>query len=180
MQQADQAAISNMLKLMSDNNVEPGKPVKDLKVFALIQMEMLKTEKLQSTHRSRLKAILEKQGWPGRTLVGADGAHAAWLIVQHADAEPQLQQKCLDLMTAAPSGEVENRDIAYLTDRILVGQKKPQKYGTQLGAELKPLPIEDDEGVDARRKAMGLPTLADYLKSARDEVEKLSKSAPKK
>src|SRR5258707_2573991 len=32
-----------------------------------------------------LKQVIAEHGWPGRTLAGADGAHSAWLLVQHAD-----------------------------------------------------------------------------------------------
>jgi hypothetical protein len=178
--EADQAALSAMPKLARENGVEAGKPITDPNVFGLIAAQMESIQDLQSKHRARIKAILEKHGWPGRSLVGTNGAHAAWLIVQHADADPALQEKCLKLMTAVPAGEVESRDIAYLTDRILVAQKKRQRYGTQLGADFQPLPIEDLQGVDARRKAMGLPTLAEYLESAWAEYERQFKPLKKK
>src|SRR5581483_77970 len=32
-----------------------------------------------------LKGVINRRGWPGKSLVGADGANAAWLLVQHAD-----------------------------------------------------------------------------------------------
>jgi hypothetical protein len=32
----------------------------------------------------RMKEIVQAHGWPGRSLVGDDGATAAWLLVQHA------------------------------------------------------------------------------------------------
>jgi hypothetical protein len=31
-----------------------------------------------------LKNLIHSRGWPGASLVGTDGAHAAWLLVQHA------------------------------------------------------------------------------------------------
>src|SRR5207253_6916710 len=30
---------------------------------------------------ARMKEIVDKYGWPGKSLVGADGANAAWLLV---------------------------------------------------------------------------------------------------
>src|SRR5215469_17871126 len=62
-----------------------------------------------------LKAVLAEHGWPGASLVGTDGAHAAWLLAQHADADPAFQRQCLDLLTAAvEAGEATERDLAYL------------------------------------------------------------------
>src|SRR5262245_10057372 len=42
-----------------------------------------------------LKGLVEKHGWPTNTLVGKDGANAAWLLVQHADQDPKFQRCCL-------------------------------------------------------------------------------------
>src|SRR4051794_10939213 len=39
----------------------------------------------------RLGEIVAEHGWPTTTLVGKDGANAAWLLVQHADTEPAFQ-----------------------------------------------------------------------------------------
>jgi hypothetical protein len=58
-------------------------------------------------------------------------------------------------------------NLAYLTDRVLVAQKKPQRYGTQArpeGGKMVPFPIEDEAKVDERRAELGLAPLADYLK----------------
>lgn len=130
-------------------------------------------KQVDDRNRARLRAIVEARGWPGKSLVGDDGAHAAWLIVQHADSDRAFQKACLRRMQSAPSGEVAPTDIAYLTDRVLVGEKKPQRYGTQLDGDLKPFPIEDETHVDDRRKAMGMPPLAEYLKFAREATAKM-------
>ena len=78
-----------------------------------------------------MRTQIDEHGWLGKTLVGEDGAHHAWLLVQHADFDKDFQSSCLKLMSAQPKGEVSGVDIAYLTDRILVANGKPQKYGTQ-------------------------------------------------
>jgi|HubBroStandDraft_3_1064219.scaffolds.fasta_scaffold71532_2 hypothetical protein len=50
------------------------------------------------------------RGWPGRTLVGEDGAQAAWLLAQHADHNPDLQRAFLDaLRDAVARGELPRR-----------------------------------------------------------------------
>ncbi|MFO0876258.1 MAG: DUF6624 domain-containing protein [Gemmataceae bacterium] len=183
MEKVDQAARSAMMKALGEQGISfaGGKPITDLKALAVLAEETRKLGKVDAAHRVRLKAIVEKHGWPGKSLVGSDGAHAAWLLVQHADADRKFQAQCLRLMEAAAPGEVAGKDIAYLTDRVLVGERKPQRYGTQLGADFKPLPIEDEKQVDVRRAALGLPPLAEYVKTTKAEYEKLAgKGADKK
>jgi hypothetical protein len=114
-----------------------------------------------------MKEVIEKHGWPGKSLVGDDGASAAWLMVQHADRDRAFQKKCLALMEAMPAGEVRGENIAYLQDRVLVGEGKKQRYGTQtteVDGKFTPSPIEDEEHVDERRKGLGMAPLAEYLK----------------
>lgn len=116
-----------------------------------------------------MKTVLARHGWPGKSLVGEDGASAAWLFVQHADMDKPFQKQAIKLLEAAvANGEANGRDLAYLTDRILVGEGKPQRYGTQfheIGGKLVPQPIEELEHVDERRARVGLGTLADYDKT---------------
>ena len=96
----------------------------------------------------------------------------AFLLVQHADADKEFQKKCLELLKeAVAKKQALPTDYAYLTDRVLVGEGKKQLYGTQLmpkDGKLVPQPIEDEANVDARRKELGLPPLADYLKMVND------------
>jgi hypothetical protein len=119
---------------------------------------------------ARLQEIIKQHGWPGKSLVGSDGSHAAWLLVQHADRDRPFQKRCLDLLkVAVAKGEATGEQLAYLTDRVRVGGKKPQIDGTQLrwvDGKLRSLPIEDEANVDRRRKAVGLLPLADYLRLA--------------
>jgi hypothetical protein len=114
---------------------------------------------------ARMKVIVAEHGWPTRSMVGADGEDAAWLLVQHADADAVFQRGCLVLLSAAVrDGEARPSHIAYLTDRVAVADHKPQTYGTQfVGRE--PYPIADAEHVDERRGAVGLSSMADYRKA---------------
>jgi hypothetical protein len=41
---------------------------------------------VHSRNADELERSIEKHGWPGHSLVGIDGAEAAWLILQHAIA----------------------------------------------------------------------------------------------
>ncbi|MEC4018188.1 DUF6624 domain-containing protein [Streptomyces sp. H27-D2] len=85
-----------------------------------------------SDNTAALKRITAEWGWPGRTLVGAEAAEAAWLLVQHADGDPDFQAHALDLLDdAVYLGEAEPRHFAHLTDRTRIAQGQPQLYGTQ-------------------------------------------------
>ena len=124
---------------------------------------------IDTENTERLGEIVERHGWPTNTLVGKDGAQAAWLLVQHADLAPKFQRKCLDLMAKVPRDEIRQEDIAYLTDRVLLAEGRKQVYGTQFTMEngkCKPRPLEDEASVDKRRKEVGLPPLAVYLKES--------------
>lgn len=157
--EVDQAARKAFVELLS-----AGKP------FGPEHAAVETMAAVDAANRDWLKGVVERYGWPGRTLVGTDGASAAWLLVQHADADRPFQRKCLGLLDGAvKAGEAEGKDLAYLTDRVLVGEGKKQVYGTQLttaGGTLVPSPVEDEAGLDARRQAVGLPPMAEYLKRA--------------
>lgn len=115
-----------------------------------------------------MKTVIAKHGWPGKNLVGADGANAAWLFVQHADMDKPFQKQAILLLEAAVAkGEASGQQLAYLSDRVLTGEGKPQRYGTQyheVDDKLVPQPIEDAAHVDERRAKVGLGPLAEYDK----------------
>ena len=116
---------------------------------------------LDADTTARMKQIVATHGWPGKSLVGKDGAYAAWLLVQHS-RDVGFQKLCLEkLELAVAQGEAQAVEHAYLYDRVAVNTGKPQRWGTQF-RDLAPFPIEDAARVDERRKAIGLPSLADY------------------
>jgi hypothetical protein len=114
-----------------------------------------------------LRQVITDVGWPGKSLVGEDGAQAAWLLAQHADSDPAFQRRCLDLLTGAVQcGEATTWQQAYLTDRVLLHEGKPQEYGTQAIARdgrYQPRNLRDPGHVDQRRASAGLSPLAGYL-----------------
>jgi hypothetical protein len=117
-----------------------------------------------------LKSVIAEHGWPGASLVGKDGAHAAWLLAQHMDADPAFQRQCLDLLTAAvEAGEATVIELAYLTDRVLLHEGQPQVYGTQVtrtaDGEIVPCDLRDPDRLDERRAGVGLPPFAEYMRA---------------
>jgi hypothetical protein len=111
---------------------------------------------------ARMKQVVAQHGWPGKRIVGVDGANAAWLLVHHADADVAFQKTCLALMEPlVAAGEVTGKDYAFLWDRVAIAEGRKQRYGTQLDGD-DVAPLEDPANVDARRKQMGMETLAEY------------------
>jgi hypothetical protein len=127
---------------------------------------------LHDANAVRLNGILDTLGWPGEPQVGREGAKAAWLIAQHAIAQPSLQRRALTaLQAAALRGDVPALYAAMLEDRIRCFEGRPQRYGTQFDwdaeGQMSPLPLEDPDGVDARRKEVGLGPLAQDVRARR-------------
>jgi hypothetical protein len=122
-------------------------------------------EAVHGANAAALDEIIVESGWPSRRLAGEDGAEAAWLIAQHAIGLPDFQRRCLARLEAAVAkDDAPAWQLAYLADRIRTLEGKAQLYGTQFdwdeAGEMSPLPIEDPDGLDARRQAIGLPPLA--------------------
>ena len=114
---------------------------------------------------TRLREVIARHGWPGHELVGEAGAHAAWLLVQHAP--PDLQEECLPLLQEAVAREDASPvDLAYLLDRVLMHRGEPQVYGTQYRGVGNGPPemwtVSDPSGLDQRRAALGLEPEAAY------------------
>lgn len=139
---------------------------------------------VDAANAERMSEILDAHGWPGWSLVGRDGSEAAWALVQHADADLELQKRGLLLLQAAVAADDASAgDLAYLTDRVRVAEGEPQLYGTQLqmGPDGEPMPrtpIEDEANLDARRAAAGLSTWAEYLEEFASFVEEEPSPTP--
>jgi len=116
-----------------------------------------------------LRTIVAAIGWPTIRMVGKEASTAVWLLLQHSP-DIDFMEHCLELMKAAPRGEVALRDIAFLEDRVCLLRGRPQIYGSQFQGRGKALHlylVEDTEQLDERRAAMGLPPFAEYEKQIR-------------
>ncbi|WP_309894118.1 DUF6624 domain-containing protein [Archangium sp.] len=138
--------------------------------------ERMKATDVKNT--ARMKEIIAQNGWPTKALVGERASRAAFLLVQHADLDPAFQRQCLPMLEkAVAAGEGSAQDLAYLTDRVLVAEGKPQRYGSQfhnVDGKLTLRPIEDEANVDARRAAVGLEPLAEYIARMQRMVRSVS------
>ncbi|MEZ7126716.1 DUF6624 domain-containing protein [Nonomuraea sp. AD125B] len=87
-----------------------------------------------------LKRVIDAHGWPGHDLVGERDAVAR--------------------------GQAAPRHLAYLVDRVRVGEGRPQVYGTQYRQTAEggfgPHPVEDPGHPDERRAEVGIEPHAEY------------------
>lgn len=132
----------------------------------------------------RMRVVLATYGWPGYRLVGAEGSHGAWLLLQHADRDTALQRLALTLLErAVRARDASGRDLAYLTDRVRVAEGRPQVYGTQLDYDgrgcASPKPSEDPARLDARRAAAGLEPVAVYLERVMTAMGRAEQCRPR-
>lgn len=122
-----------------------------------------------SSNSKRIRKIISLYGWPGKTLVGNDANVTVFLVVQHSDLS--MQQFYLPMLKESVfAGESRGRDLAYLEDRVAIKLGRKQVYGTQLTIDKTTgryyvNSLEDPDGVDERRKKIGLNPIADYLKA---------------
>lgn len=122
-----------------------------------------------SLNELRVTQILDEHGWLGPEEVGEKGNSALFLVIQHADLP--VQEKYLPMMQkAVAAGKASPANLAYLEDRVLMRQGKPQRYGSQIvpdkatGAWVL-YEVEDPPNLDKRRASVGLGPIREYLDS---------------
>ncbi len=130
---------------------------------------------------ARLRQLITQYGeWPGRSLVGEDGADAAWLILQHCGSgvptigTPEnlaFQRSCLPLLEQAVlAGEAHPRHLAHIADNLHERSGEPPEYAVLASAYsvVDGQPIftraADLSKIDHRRTAIGLAPLAEDLR----------------
>jgi hypothetical protein len=104
----------------------------------------------------RVRAIIRRYGYPGKTLVGTPSNEAVFYVIQHSNSIPQYLPL---IKRAADQGELPFRLYAMMLDRQLMNTGKAQIYGTQgrsyIGQAPFIWPIEDPAHVNERRKKAG-------------------------
>lgn len=135
--------------------------------------EVARIRAIDRAHAARLAEIVDAIGWPTRELVGVEAAQGAFVVIQHAGHDPELQNRCLALMVdQVEKGKLPAPYVALLTDRIRLFADQPQVFGTQMTfrtgddgvARCVPaVAIDDPANLDARRDLMGLPPHAQFI-----------------
>ncbi|MFC7344520.1 DUF6624 domain-containing protein [Saccharopolyspora griseoalba] len=120
-------------------------------------------KRLDADNTAWLAEVIAVHGWPGHALVGSDGAHAAWLLAQHATADCQCAWLEL-LRDAVDRDDAQASDLAYLEDRVHMHLGKPQLTGTQWFGlsrdSIRLYPLAEPDRVNALRATASLAPLA--------------------
>lgn len=93
---------------------------------------------------------------------------AVFLVAQHSDHDPALQMLALNRLGPLARNGPDRIRLALLSDRVSLAIGRSQRFGTQLeckSGELVPVGIEPSRELDARRAGVGLPSLAEYVRS---------------
>lgn len=134
---------------------------------------VLAVREIDAESTAFLHRMIDQHGWPTFDMVGEHGARSAWLLAQHADADPELQARVLELMEPLVArGQAAPDNFALLTDRVRLARGEPQVYGTQFASDergvQRPRRTIDWSRVDERRASVGLSPMRHYAKTMRE------------
>lgn len=152
---------ADLLRMVTEDHAEQGS------ADSTDPAAQLAWRRVTARNADRLTEIMDEYGWPAEDRFGAEAAHAAWLVAQHADRQLDVQRRALKLLDeAVTAGRAGARELAFLRDRVLVNEGREQLYGTQIagiddGAPV-PWPCQDPEGMDERRAEVGIEPFAQY------------------
>lgn len=149
-------------------------------------------KKYDSSNFTRIKAIVQQYGYPGKSLVGTPTNEVTVSVLEKYLYEhpEEFQQYLPFLKKAAEASEFPFKLYAPFLDKSLMKQGKEQVYGTQImsveiaaGSGNRKFttmkwivwPIKDAATVNERRKAIGInETVEDYAKANRFTYEALA------
>lgn len=145
--------------------------------FKLRDGEIMK--EYDSINLNKVKTIISKYGYPSKEIVGNDLSNVVWLVIQHSDLKT-IEKYFPLIKKANKKGDLENKYVALMQDRMLMYQGKEQIYGTQiagriffnpktneeLGFKYFIWPLKDKSKVNEMRKSVGF----------KDTIEELAKS----
>lgn len=138
----------------------------------LVKEQQLIIDKNHTINEKKVKTILEEYGWPTKEMIGERGNWTICNVIQHSDNEVRTQY--LPMMRQAfIDKKLEPRFLVRAEDRIATERGDLQIYGGQMKyyAETKSFnlwPVFDPENIDKRRTAIGLDSIAVFLKNRFD------------
>jgi len=121
--------------------------------------------KTDSINLLKVENIVQKYGYPGKSMVGEPTNTTVFLVIQHS---PKISKYYPLIEEAGKNKEIPFTDVAMMLDRKLTEERKSQIYGTQLEGKsitdkqtgkkrqvIYVLPIENAKEVNNRRKKAG-------------------------
>ncbi len=126
-----------------------------------------KVEAIDLENTRKLRQITKKHGFPNADLIGLDVVSNVFTMIIHSPSIELQKENLPYLRQAAQTNQYILPDIALLTDKILVAEKKPQIYGTQFRTKAGKMYLQETiepEKLNERRAEMNLPTMEEYVK----------------
>lgn len=122
-------------------------------------------QKIDSINIEKVERIIQKYGYPGKTMVGEPQNTTVFYVIQHSD---KISKYYPLIEKAGNSGELPFKYAAMMLDRKLNNEGKEQIYGTQIYMQTikNPItgkkepfeyvvPIKNPKNVNKRRKLAG-------------------------
>lgn len=123
---------------------------------------LIKYAKEDQRNQELIISIIEKCGMPTLKEINQEQMDAIWLGLQHTEHKYRIKYFPL-IEKAVKNGDLRKEQYALMKDRILMGEGKPQIFGSQI-ENGKLYDLDEPETVNERRKEMGLEPIEDYLK----------------
>jgi len=138
----------------------------------LVKEQQLIIDKNHIVNEDRVKNILDKHGWPTKDMIGEGGNWTICNVIQHSDNDIRIQYLPM-MRQAVKDKKLEPRFLVRAEDRIATERGDLQIYGGQMKyyPETKSFnlwPVFDPENIDKRRTAIGLDSIAIFLKNRFD------------
>ncbi|MDG5491316.1 DUF6624 domain-containing protein [Psychroserpens sp. SPM9] len=135
----------------------------------LVKVQDSIIDKNHVINEKKVKTILEKHGWPTKNMIGERGNWTICNVIQHSDNEVRIQYLPM-MRQAVKDKKLEPRFLVRAEDRIATERGDLQIYGGQMKyyPETKSFnlwPVFDPENIDERRTAIGLDSIAIFLKN---------------
>lgn len=138
----------------------------------LVKEQQAIYEKNHIVNERKVKNILDKYGWPTNEMAGEEGNWTICNVIQHSDNEVRLQYLPM-MRQAVKDKKLEPRFLVRAEDRIATERGDLQIYGGQMKyyPETKSFnlwPVFEPKNIDKRRTAIGLDSIAIFLKNRFD------------
>lgn len=171
---------NRILEEVYDNDQTAREWTKGMSSLTADEIEAYATEmeRVDSLNQAIVFEILDKDGWPSNLSNKAN--QAIWIVIDHSNLA--FQRKYLYLVKEkAEECILEKADYAILNDRVLMGEGKPQIYGTQIKMNATIVddviamqfflwPVENPIVLDSLRNTMGLSPIKEYLQNSSESI----------
>ncbi len=134
-----------------------------------------KQKALDSANLVAIDRLISQYGYPSKLKVG-DMVEVPFLVIQHAD-DSAMATFYEVVIGAGKNGDLRMRDVAQFQDHVLMVNKQPQEYGTQIWIDFKEYkatgerydsvflwPVRDRTQLNEKRLSVGLDSLESHLR----------------